>query len=175
MKAKINDKKEVLEKINEIGGKYSHTEKQHDIYYNAPNKDYAKTDEALRIREIPDGDDFKRVLTYKGPKIDTKSKTRKEVEVTINDTDNMNEILLNLGFKPSAIVNKIRRVFDYEDYTITLDKLDKLGYYMEIEFIAKEGSNIEEIRNNIIKIFEKLGITSGFERVSYLELLQQIE
>lgn len=175
MKAKINDKKEVLEKINEIGGEYSHTEKQHDIYYNAPNKDYAKTDEALRIREIPDGDGFKRILTYKGPKIDTKSKTRKEVEVTINDTDNMNEILLNIGFKPSAIVNKIRRVFNYKNYTITLDKLDKLGYYMEIEFIAKEGSNIEEIRNNIIKIFEKLGITSGFERVSYLELLQQIE
>lgn len=175
MKAKINDKKEILEKINKIGGKYSHTEKQHDIYYNAPDKDYSETDEALRIREIPDENDFKRVLTYKGPKIDTKSKTRKEIEVLINDTDNMNEILLNLGFKPSAIVNKIRRVFDYEDYTITLDKLDKLGYYMEIEFIAKEGSNIEEIRNNIIKIFEKLGINSGFERVSYLELLQQIE
>ena len=33
MKAKINNNKEAFEKIKEIGGEYSHTEKQHDIYF----------------------------------------------------------------------------------------------------------------------------------------------
>ncbi|RAP43672.1 class IV adenylate cyclase [uncultured Methanosphaera sp.] len=175
MKAKINDKVKTLEKIKEIGGTYSHTEKQHDIYFNAPDKNFKETDEALRIREIPEDDDFKRILTYKGPKIDPKSKTRKEIEVEIADTDNMVDILVNLGFKPAAIVNKVRRIFIYKEYTVTLDKLDKLGYYMEIEYVAKEGSDIEEIRNNIYNVFEKLGITSGFERTSYLGLLEQLE
>ena len=46
---------------------------------------------------------------------------------------------------------------------------------MEIEYVAKEGSDIEEIRNNIYNVFEKLGITSGFERTSYLGLLEQLE
>lgn len=175
MKAKIIDNITAFEKIKEIGGIYSHTEKQHDIYFNAPDKDYKETDEALRIREIPHDNDFERILTYKGPKIDSKSKTRKEVEVNIDDTDKMTEILVNLGFKPSAIVNKVRRIFKYDEYTITIDKLDKLGYYMEIEYVACEDENIENIRNNIIEVFEKLEITSGFERTSYLELLEQIE
>lgn len=175
MKARITDNMAAFEKIKEIGGIYSHTEKQHDIYFNAPDKDYKETDEALRIREIPRGDDFERILTYKGPKMDSKSKTRKEVEVNIDDTDNLTEILVNLGFKPSAVVNKVRRIFNYDEYTITIDKLDKLGYYMEIEYVAGEDENIENIRNSIMEVFEKLEITSGFERTSYLELLEQKE
>ncbi len=175
IKAKIDDYRTALEKITSIGATYSHTEKQYDIYYNAPDKDYAKTDEALRIREIPDDEDFKRILTYKGPKIDKESKTRKEIEVGIDNTDNMNEILNSLGFKASAVVNKIRRIFNYEEYTITLDKLDKIGYYMEIEYVCSQNDDISKIRDNIKEIFSKLGITTGFERTSYLELLQQIE
>ncbi len=173
IKAKIEDNKVAMEKIIEIGGVYSHTEKQHDIYFNAPDKDYKETDEALRIREIPNDDDFTRILTYKGPKLDTVSKTRKEVEVEINSTEDMTEILVNLGFKPSAIVSKIRRIFKYEEYTITIDKLDKLGYYMEIEYVTSEDENIQIIRDNIFNIFEKLEITDNFERTSYLELLEQ--
>lgn len=87
----------------------------------------------------------------------------------------MVEILKSLGFKPSAVVNKIRRIFNYDKYTITIDKLNRLGYYMEIEYVANKDEDIEEIRNNIIKVFEKLEITSGFERTSYLELLEQKE
>lgn len=173
IKAKIENKIELMEKIKKLGGKYSHTEKQHDIYFNAPDKDYAETDEALRIREIPKEDTFERILTYKGPKIDSKSKTRKEIEVTIDNTDHMAEILINLGFKPSAIVDKTRRIFLYEDYTITIDNLKELGDYTEIEYVTTEDSDIEEIRNNIMDLFEKLDITTGFERTSYLELLQQ--
>ncbi|MCD7782200.1 MAG: class IV adenylate cyclase [Methanosphaera sp.] len=173
VKAKVNEKIEVLKKIDEMGAVYSHTEKQYDIYYNPLNKSYEDTDEALRIREIPDGEEFKRILTYKGPKIDSKSKTRKEVEVTIDNTDNMNEILNCIGFKAAAVVNKTRRIFNYNDYTITLDKLDGLGYYMEIEYVATEDDDIKEIRDNIIDVFSDIGITDGFERESYLELLEK--
>lgn len=52
IKAKITDPKLAFEKINYIGGKYSHSEKQHDIYFNGDKKDFKKSDEALRIREI---------------------------------------------------------------------------------------------------------------------------
>ncbi len=173
IKAKLYSKMETLNNIKKIGGVYSHTEKQHDIYFNAPHKDYKDTDEALRIRVIPKDDDFERILTYKGPKIDSKSKTRKEIEVQIGDTEKMTDILINLGFKPTAVVDKVRRIFNYEDYTITLDKLEGLGYYMEIEYVAEDDSDIEEIRDKIIKVFEKLNITEGFERTSYLELLEQ--
>lgn len=86
----------------------------------------------------------------------------------------MADILNNLGYKPSAIVNKVRRIFTYNEYVITVDKLNKLGYYMEIEYVANEDDDIDTIQEEIFKIFEKMGITSGFEKTSYLELLEKI-
>lgn len=173
IKAKIQDPKIAFEKIKEIGGEYSHSEIQKDIYFNGEHTDFRKSDEALRIREIPDGDDFKNILTYKGPKLDTETKTRKEVEVEIDNKEKMTEILINLGYKPSAIVNKVRRIFKYNDYTITVDKLKELGYYMEIECVTDNTEDIDSIQEKIFDIFNILGISDGFENTSYLELLEK--
>jgi adenylate cyclase, class 2 len=46
---------------------------------------------------------------------------------------------------------------------------------MEIETILKDGADYKEAQENIFKIFKKLGITEGFERTSYLELLENKE
>ena len=173
IKAKIQNHKKALEKIMDIGGKYSHTEIQRDIYFNGESRDFRDTDEALRIREIPVGDDFKLILTYKGPKLDSQTKTRKEVEVEIDDKEKMTEILISLGYKPSAIVNKVRRIFKYDEYTITVDKLKSLGYYMEIEYVTDNEEDIGIIQEKIFDIFNKLGINDGFEKTSYLELLEE--
>jgi len=67
---------------------------QTDIYYNSPCRDFGKTDEALRLRN-EGGQIF---LTYKGKKLDAMSKTRKEVEVEVAGFDNMEDVLLSLGF-----------------------------------------------------------------------------
>lgn len=172
IKAKIDDKNDALNKIKSLGATYSHSEEQEDIYFNAPDKDYRESDEALRIRLIPIDNKVKKILTYKGPKIDSQSKTRKEIEVEVSDLDKMTDILIELGFKPSAIVSKVRRIFYYDEYTITLDKLEKIGYYMEIECVSDSQEDIEETRDNIMELFKKMNITSGFERRSYLELLE---
>lgn len=173
IKAKITNPKIAFEKIQDIGGVYSHTEIQRDIYFNGESKDFKKTDEALRIREIPDGDDFINILTFKGPKLDSETKTRKEIEVSIDNKENMTDILINLGYKPSAIVNKVRRIFKYDEYTITVDKLNELGYFIEIEFVAEDTENIDSIQEKIFEIFKKMDITEGFEKASYLELLEK--
>ena len=172
IKAKIDDKNDALNKIKSLGASYSHSEEQEDIYFNAPDKDYRETDEALRIRLVPIDGEVKKILTYKGPKIDSKSKTRKEIEVEVADLDKMTDILIALGFKPSAIVSKVRRIFYYDEFTITLDKLEKIGYFMEIECMTNDEEDIEQTRDNIMELFKKMGITRGFERRSYLELLE---
>lgn len=174
IKAKINNPKEAFEKIKDFGGVYSHTEIQRDIYFNGDDRDFKKTDEALRIREIPDGDNFINILTFKGPKLDSETKTRKEIEVTIDDKENMTDILINLGYKPSAIVNKVRRIFKYDEYTITVDKLNELGHFIEIEYVTEDADDIDIIQDKIFEIFRKMNITEGFEKKSYLELLEKI-
>ncbi|PKP56980.1 MAG: class IV adenylate cyclase, partial [Candidatus Altiarchaeales archaeon HGW-Altiarchaeales-1] len=51
VKAKINDLEKFEKRLNEINAKFLKKEIQEDIYFNHPCRDFAKTDEALRIRK----------------------------------------------------------------------------------------------------------------------------
>ena len=73
-----------------------------DHYFNAPDRDFARTDEALRLRRIGE----KNRVTYKGPRTDAQTKTRKEIEVPLGEGDASAEgfmqILVHLGYRPVA-------------------------------------------------------------------------
>ena len=45
---------------------------------------------------------------------------------------------------------------------------------MEIEVGLEDGSDYTQAQDSIFELFEKLGITKGFERTSYLELLENL-
>ena len=54
-----------------------------DHYFNAPDRDFARTDEAFRLRRIGAAN----FVTYKGPKRDAQRKMRTEIEVPLPDGD----------------------------------------------------------------------------------------
>ena len=54
VKASVKDFIAVKKKLIKIGAVKIKKEHQRDVYYNAPHKDFGETDEALRIREIPE-------------------------------------------------------------------------------------------------------------------------
>lgn len=172
VKAHVSDFKSIKKLLSEIGAREDGFEHQEDVYFNAPHKDFAQTDEALRIREIPKENGSDIILTYKGAKLDDKSKTRREIEVKIDNKENAASILENLGFKAVKTVKKDRTIYLLQDYIITLDKVHDVGNFVEIEKDVKEGENYQEILDNIFEIGRKLCIENGFERRSYLELLE---
>ena len=45
---------------------------------------------------------------------------------------------------------------------------------MEIEIALSDSEDYTEAQNRIFKLFEKLDITDGFERTSYMELLENL-
>ena len=79
VKARIDSFKEMEEKLENLPAVKSKEEFQEDIYFASPIVDFAKTDEALRIRTTNNNT----FITYKGPKLNDKAKTRKEVEMII--------------------------------------------------------------------------------------------
>ena len=171
VKAKIKDFKSIKTLLEEINAKESHVEHQEDSYFNSPINDFGKTDEALRIRKVSIKNKTEILITYKGPKIDKTSKTREEIEVGIQDSEKVDKIFQHLGFKKVADVIKKRTIYNLNQYIISLDEVEGLGPYMEIETDLKDGSGFKEELDKIFNIFKKLGITDGFERTSYLELL----
>lgn len=171
VKAHVTDFHSVIRKLSDIGAEKIKTEHQEDVYFNAPHRDFAQTDEALRIREIPSEHGLKIFLTYKGAKMDDKSKTRKEIEVKIENTEKTRQILENLGFYPVKTIKKDRVIYLLDEFIISLDKVYEVGNFVEIETSREEGENFQESLDEIFKIYQKLGIENGFERRSYLELL----
>ena len=162
----------VRNRLGDIGAEPSGTVRQIDTYYDHPVRDFAETDEAFRIRLEAggaDGNDSRTRVTYKGPLVDPDSKTREELETEIEDGETMASILEALSFEAAATVEKTRERFRYDGYTITLDSVDGLGEFVEIETGAEE---IDPARDGAIELLDRLGLNAEDSiRRSYLGLL----
>lgn len=171
VKAHAPDLSNVASKLKVIGAKWIKEEYQEDIYFNAPHKDFAKTDEALRVRKVHYDGTKKTFITYKGAKLDELSKTRVEIEMGVEDPLRAGAIFENLGFRAVATVKKNRTIYSLDDLIITLDRVKGAGNFVEIEKDNEEGEDYQEVLNHIFAVYRKLGIREGFERRSYLEIL----
>jgi adenylate cyclase class 2 len=144
-----------------------------DHYYNAPDRDFAQTDEALRLRRIGPAN----FVTYKGPRRDTQTKTRTEIEVGLADGDEaaagFDRLLRSLGYRPVAVVTKRRRTFHLQregyELQVCLDAVDEVGRFVELEIVAPE-ADYEPAKAVLLRAAEELGL-GATERRSYLEML----
>ncbi len=163
IKAYCENHDDVIEKIKSVGGRLVKKADNLDIYYRHPSRDFTRTDEAFRIR----AEDKRTLLTYKGPKLGVRSKTRFEREIVFEGLDAMKEILEKLGFAVAGEVRKTRAYYRLGEVEICLDSVDSLGNFVELEI---KGDDREAGENTLFEIAGKLGL-SRFERKSYLELL----
>lgn len=170
VKAKIDSFEEMEKRLENLGAIKSKKEFQEDIYFASPIVDFAQTDEALRIRTTNNNI----FITYKGPKLNKDAKTRKEVEMSIESAGKAKDIFEEIGFKEVRTVRKNRQYYTYENFEISLDDVEGLNPYMEIEISLEDGKDYDDAQKSIFELFEKLGITEGFERTSYLELLENL-
>lgn len=163
VKAYADDLKRVEETLKKMDAHFVKKVYETDTYFNHPARDFAETDEALRIRAAGG----KSYLTYKGQKVDVQSKTREEIEVEIKDADTAALLLAKLGFTPVAVVKKVRILYKLGEYDICLDDVEEVGTFVEIE---TSGENMEERRDAALALLERLNLKK-YERKSYLELL----
>lgn len=140
---------------------------QVDTYYDHPARSFATTDEALRIRR----EDGRATLTYKGPRVDPDSKSRREVETGLADADAAAATLEALSFEPVAEVHKTRERYRLGGYEVTLDDVTDVGEFVEVE-AAGDADAVEPLRAGAYDLLERLDLDpdAGL-RTSYLELL----
>jgi adenylate cyclase class 2 len=146
--------------------------RQADTYYDAPHREFAETDEALRLRRERDEDDRSEArVTYKGPLVEAASKTREEFETGVTDGETMDEVFQSLGFSPAATVEKRRERFAVEGYTVTLDDVADLGTFVEVEREVPE-SQVDQAREGAFEVLRSLGLDPDDQiRTSYLGML----
>lgn len=163
----------VRQRLCVLGAQAGELLSQNDVYYAHPQRDFAATDEAMRLRRAGQCNCF----TYKGPKIDAETKTRREVELKIAAGDagaqQGDELLLALGFRRVAEVCKQRQCYHVArgrwTIEVSLDEVEGLGPFVELEIVASE-AEVDSAQQAIARLADELGL-SRVERSSYLELL----
>ncbi|MCK8517499.1 class IV adenylate cyclase [Methanoculleus sp. 7T] len=162
----VPDPREVRARLNRQGVRMAVRRQERDVYYNAPHRDFGKTDEALRVRY----DDTGVTVTYKGPKVRVgNAKAREEFNLAVASGETLEAIISRLGFRRTAGVSKVREFYELGDVTVTLDDVEGLGTFIEIEILTEEGK--EDAADRIGVIAKELGVDGPPIYTSYLEML----
>lgn len=137
-----------------------------DVYFAHPSRDFAKTDEALRLRKLEDGAE----LAYKGPRMRAEhGKAREEITARIDDALSLQRILERLGFKEAYVVRKKRTSYALDRLMVELDDVEGLGEFVELEVLTESPQRTEELLETARK---ELGLTRQEPR-TYLEMVIQ--
>ncbi len=101
----VDNLQDVETRLAELGAEVAAERVEVDRYYNHPARDFAETDEALRIRRVG----LVNKITYKGPRIDKVTKTRQELELPLGEGDRAAgdwiKMLETLGFSTVSEVH----------------------------------------------------------------------
>lgn len=156
---------------------------QVDRYFAHPCRDFARTDEAVRLRRV----DGHAELTWKGPRTDAAAKTRREIELALPSppvptgdaaavaVDRWTELLEALGFRRVTDVAKRRRparvLWQGTEVDVAIDRVAGLGDFVELEIRAAQGE-VPMAQACLQSLAEELGCSAA-ERRSYLEMILQ--
>lgn len=176
-KFRVADRAALVAQLSELGCRFEPPIEQVDHYFAHPGRDFAQTDEALRLRQVG----ALNYITYKGPKLDALTKTRHEIEIALaagaQAAADTQQLLVALGFRLVKVVRKQRAAatatWQGRQIGVDLDTVGALGDFVELEIVADLAS-ADEARKSIAGLAEHLGL-SGSERRSYLELLLAME
>ncbi len=176
VKAPIDDPEAVIAQLEELGAEPEGIVEEEDIYFAHPVRDFAATDEAVRVRRQQD----RVFLTYKGPKVDDRTKTRREIELPLAGSEAWERAIAFLeaqGYRRVRPVRKERRKFSlsWDGYPVeaSVDIVQALGAFVELETRADEAS-VDDARQALLRLAAVLGLRRS-ERRSYLELLLERE
>jgi adenylate cyclase class 2 len=172
-KFRVADPQALVLRLSALGAELGEPQLQVDRYFNHPARDFAQTDEALRIRQVGE----QNYVTYKGPKLDSTTKTRREIEAPIAPgpaaAEQFAELLVALRFRPVADVRKQRQKTVVERHgwriEVVLDRVTGVGTFAELE-IGVEQPEMEAAKQAIRSLAQELELADS-ERKSYLELL----
>lgn len=144
-----------------------------DHYFNAPDRDFAKTDEAFRLRSIG----AQNRITYKGPKEPGPAKIRTEIELALESgpaaADKWRQMVQLLGYRSTAVVRKRRTIhkFARDGFSLEacLDEVETLGSFVELEIVA-DAAQKQRAQEILVAVAREFGLEKSEPR-SYLEMV----
>lgn len=163
VKARCGDISGVISALLDQNISISELVSQHDRVYGLPGEKGDDINQVpwLRIRTEVKSDQKETIFTLK--KTITSQLDSLEHETSIEDADEMEKIILALGFVPYVTVIKTRRKAKIGDVELCIDEVEGLGGFVEAEKMTDENANIEAVRKELWAVFEHFGIAEADE------------
>ena len=149
-KIKVDSLPEIEQRLNELAARFVCEQSQTDYFFDDAKATLVKKDKCLRLRKQTVGKRESCFLTYKGAQEKSDLKKRQEIEFELKDSDSAYKLLLALGYEQVLVVEKRRRLWQFDNCEVALDSLPLLGDFVEIEGPDEE---------KIIQVKEILGLT----------------
>lgn len=162
IKLKVKNLDELEKKLKDSGCVFGKSFKQHDVIYSDKNNS-RKFDEPVEgnvsIRIRYDEDSTK--LTLKQQK--SYQMDCLEYETEIKEPKVFDGILRVLGWTPECEVYKTRKKGKLGNYEVSLDKVEKLGSFVELEMLTDDNANPQKAREELFKVMGKFGLSKADE------------
>lgn len=172
IRAKIENIESLKNKIIKLGGKHITTEKQVDKIFGR-EKDLDKEHKIIEGR-------FSARVRQKEEKILVELKEIRRTGAGLEFSSPLTKIehgayfLSKLDYNEAFIISKIREVYKLDDFEISLDQVEKLGDFIEIEHHDKSGNDEEKALRECKELLNKLDPEAQIENKKYGDLMQEL-
>lgn len=122
----------------------------------------------MRVRDVLDpktGELQRSLITLK---VEGQAKlVSDEYEFAVDDGNMARQMLTALGWQEVVTVDKVRLESKTEDYTICVDEVAGLGLFIELEFLAEDDTNTDNIQQQMYSFLKKLNIDGELWKTPY--------
>ena len=183
LKAKISYPDELKSKISNFGTCLGEFEK-HDEYWrlDKPDEISGGPGYGVRIRNESfinsNGESInKTYVTWKRKEVRGGVEFNNEKEFEVSSAEIFRDFLLSLGFRNRISKHKKGNAYSYENMTIEVTRVEKLGWFIELEILlSTENKKAEtEARDKLLQTLDRLDIRrDAIEGRSYTQILQEL-
>jgi len=172
IKLRVNNLDELEKNLTESGLVISKEITQHDVVY-------VSGDSVDVFSNVKVGDIFIRIRSENGINTLTLKQQRghgldkTEHETKIENSEEVHQMLLLLGWKPVVEVKKKRKKGKLGEYEICLDAVEELGNFIELEKLTDDNADPEKIRKELFEALKPFGleekdeVTRGYDILMY--------
>lgn len=129
---------------------------QVDTYYQPTHKEFIATrpvKEWLRLRDSSGKYSINYKHWYYGK--DGRSTHCDEYETKVESLEMLEKIFTALDVKELVKVDKVRKIWNYQEYEIALDSITGLGDFVEIEYKGEDNDNPTDITTEMIAFLKE--------------------
>ena len=90
-----------------------------------------------------------------------------EYEFVVDDGNAARQMLTALGWQEVVTVDKVRLESKTEDYTICIDEVAGLGLFIELEVLAEDDANANNIQQQMCNFLKNLNIDGELWKIPY--------